>query len=155
MPRNLLGRDALARLLGLDRGYSSRKHGSSYVWDMAIMVDNHADLLLCEKLCCRLMFVERRNGIFCTLSYLCPFAYSTLNLYWETFFLSLFYLYNNSKDLRAIPEAEIGLAVIFMSTEKYCNPQKQPGDKGNWKKSSHKLTALKRQYFFLYRSING
>ncbi|OXB75864.1 UNVERIFIED_CONTAM: hypothetical protein H355_016619 [Colinus virginianus] len=34
-----------------------------------------------------------------------------------------------SNNLRAIPEAEIGLAVIFMSTERYCNPQRQPGDR--------------------------
>ncbi|XP_040402365.1 nibrin isoform X1 [Cygnus olor] len=34
-----------------------------------------------------------------------------------------------SNDLRAIPEAEIGLAVIFRSTETYCNPKKQPGNK--------------------------
>uniref|UniRef100_A0A8C3FUY8 Nibrin n=1 Tax=Chrysemys picta bellii TaxID=8478 RepID=A0A8C3FUY8_CHRPI len=32
-----------------------------------------------------------------------------------------------SKNLRTIPEAEIGLAVIFISMERYCNPQNQPG----------------------------
>ncbi|KAM5280729.1 nibrin isoform 2-T2 [Ctenodactylus gundi] len=30
------------------------------------------------------------------------------------------------RGLRPIPEAEIGLAVIFMTTEKYCDPQGQP-----------------------------
>ncbi|NWJ03271.1 NBN protein, partial [Crypturellus undulatus] len=42
----------------------------------------------------------------------------------------------HSKDLRAIPEAEIGLAVIFMSTGRYCNPRKQPGDKASSKAAS-------------------
>uniref|UniRef100_A0A8C3FQW9 Nibrin n=1 Tax=Chrysemys picta bellii TaxID=8478 RepID=A0A8C3FQW9_CHRPI len=32
-----------------------------------------------------------------------------------------------SKNLRTIPEAEIGLAVIFISMERYCNPQNHPG----------------------------
>ncbi|XP_034619129.1 nibrin isoform X2 [Trachemys scripta elegans] len=32
-----------------------------------------------------------------------------------------------SKNLRTIPEAEIGLAVIFISMERYCNPQNQLG----------------------------
>lgn len=53
------------------------------------------------------------------------------------------FLYVNSNNLRAIPEAEIGLAVIFMSTEKYCNPRRHPDKKGNWKRGSAKLTAIK------------
>ncbi|KFU97502.1 Nibrin, partial [Pterocles gutturalis] len=51
---------------------------------------------------------------------------------WTNSILSLL----QSKDLRAISEAEIGLAVIFMSTEKYCNPQKQPGNKAVTKSTS-------------------
>ena len=37
--------------------------------------------------------------------------------------LKLFY--SNRKGLRPIPEAEIGLAVIFVTTENYCDPQGQ------------------------------
>lgn len=62
----------------------------------------------------------------------------------RSLFLRVDFLYVNSNNLRAIPEAEIGLAVIFMSTERYCNPQRQPDNKGNWKKGSAKLTAVKK-----------
>lgn len=34
--------------------------------------------------------------------------------------------YSNRQGLRPIPEAEIGLAVIFMTTEDYCDPRGQP-----------------------------
>lgn len=45
--------------------------------------------------------------------------------------LKLFY--SHRQGLRPIPEAEIGLAVIFMTTQNYCDPQGQPntGNKNN------------------------
>lgn len=71
----------------------------------------------------------------------CLFSFESILI---NLFLCVDFLCVNSNNLRAIPEAEIGLAVIFMSTEIYCNPQRQPDNKGDWKKGSSKLTAIKK-----------
>uniref|UniRef100_A0A8V0YII5 Nibrin n=1 Tax=Gallus gallus TaxID=9031 RepID=A0A8V0YII5_CHICK len=50
-----------------------------------------------------------------------------------------------SNNLRAIPEAEIGLAVIFMSTEIYCNPQRQPDNKAVTASTASKVRPVSSQ----------
>ncbi|KAF1528624.1 Nibrin, partial [Eudyptes sclateri] len=126
--------------IGTERLDLSEHHERKKIFSgktFVFLTANQVIRLYIAKMLQGLMFFERRNGTFLesslehfVLCRICAHSPIHLQICTEEHFL-FFCLYFNidSKDLRPIPEAEIGLAVIFMSTKKYCNPQKQPGNK--------------------------